>query len=328
MRAATALAARWVSVGSGGGAIRLKTQRELAKREPAPGAGEPVAEAAAGAGEAVSAEELERQRKEEQRRQREADKATREAAVARNEVLGAALVKQLSKVKVDERVLKVLTAAPLAGDLAKIAARGARLGFPGWTTQTTRKNGTVKVEYLEASEAERRAREYLAGAKSAADIAGRSLALLAMARWADENAVAQSNRSFYELRFSGYAYGDHGVPWREEAGDLLDEILIERLPHEVAEPIRQAKEEREALRAEEERREREKETAVAEFVERAPSLFRDERQAEIQRLRREYGYSALSHDVGVRLMELPEPQSASGETADPAGVAANDSARA
>jgi hypothetical protein len=59
-------------------------------------------------------------------------------------------------VKVDERVMKVLTAAPLAGDLAKIAARGARLGFPGWTTQTTRTNGSVRVEYLQASEARRR----------------------------------------------------------------------------------------------------------------------------------------------------------------------------
>ena len=127
-----------------------------------------------------------------------------------------------------------------------------------------------------------------------------------MARWADEDAVVQSQRSFYELRFSGYASGDHGVPWRGEAEDLLDEILIERLPHEVAEPIRQAKKAREAQRAEEERRQRETEAAVAEFVERAPSLSRDERQAEIQRLRGEYRYTAVPHDVGVRLMELPE----------------------
>jgi ParB/RepB/Spo0J family partition protein len=286
----------------------LKNQREMSKRQRAARDEESAADdASSEAAEAASPEELEQQRKDEQRRQREADKAKREAAFSHNEILGAAVVKHLSKVKVDERVMKIVTAAPLAGDLAKIAARGARLGFPGWTTQTTRKNGTVKVEYLQPAEAESKAREYLAGARTAADIAGRSLALLAMARWADENAVAQSQRSFYELRFTGYASGDHGVPWRGEAEDLLDEILIERLPHEVGEPIRQAKEEREAQRAEEERRQREKDTVVAEFVERAPSLSRDERQREIQRLRGEYGYSAVPHDVGARLMELPEP---------------------
>ena len=285
----------------------LKNQREIAKRQRTDQVDEPAADGGSSvAGETASPEELEQQRKEEQRRQREADKAKRDAAFTRNEVLGAALVKHLSKVKVDERVMKILTAAPLAGDLAKIAARGARLGFPGWTTQTTRKNGSVKVEYLQGSEAQAKAREYLAGAKTAADIAGRSLALLAMARWADEDAVAQSQHSFYELRFSGYASGAHGVPWRDEAGDLLDEILIERLPHEIAEPIRQAKEEREAQRAEEERLQRDKDAAVAEFVERAPSLSRDERQAEIQRLRGKYGYSAVPHDLGARLMELPE----------------------
>jgi ParB/RepB/Spo0J family partition protein len=297
----------------------LKNQRDMAKRQPPSAVDEPPADEPASVAGPVSAEELEQQRKDEQRRQREADKAKREAALARNEVLGAALVKHLSKVKVDERVLKVLTAAPLAGEMAKIAARGPRLGFPGWTTRTTRKNGSVKVEYPQPSEAQAKAREYLAGAKTAADIAGRSLALLAMARWANEDAVAQSQRSSYELRFSAYAYGEHGMPWRDEAGDLLDDILIERLPHEAAEPIRQAKEEREAQRAEEERRRREQDAVVAEFVERAPSLSRDDRQAEIQRLRSEYGYSALPHERGRKLMDLPEPDQATtdGDQAQP-----------
>ena len=299
-------------------AVCLKNQRDMAKRQGETQGIEPAADHPSSEGpETASPEEIEQQRKDEQRRLREADKAKREAAFAHNEVLGAALVKHLSKIKVDERVMKVLTAAPLAGDLAKIAARGARFGFPGWTTQTTRKNGSVKVDYLQPSEAQAKAREYLAGAKSAADIAGRSLALLAMARLADEDAVAQSQRSFYELRFSGYAYGDHGMPWRDEAADLLDAILIERLPHEVAEPIRQAYEEREAQRAEEERRAREKDAVVAQFVERAPSLSRDERQSEIQRLRGEYGYSAVPHDVGARLMELPEPDAADAPTGAP-----------
>ncbi|HEX8086551.1 MAG TPA: hypothetical protein VF529_19850 [Solirubrobacteraceae bacterium] len=54
---------------------------------------------------------------------------------------------------------------------------------------------------------------------------------------------------------------------------------------------------------------------VAEFVERAPSMTCDERQTEIQRLRREYGFSALPHEVGPQLMELPEPGASDAEPA-------------
>ncbi len=55
------------------------------------------------------------------------------------------------------------------------------------------------------------------------------------------------------------------------------------------------------------RRERERDKDVRAFVKRAPQLTRDERQAEIQRLRREYGFSALEAAKGRELMELPEP---------------------
>jgi len=151
----------------------------------------------------VSAEERERVAREEARRQREVEQAAREQAMTRNEVLGAALVKHLSKVKVDDRVLRILTAAPLADELVKIAARGARLGFPGWFTRTERKNGSTKLEVLDEHAAHAKAREYLAGASTAAEVAGRCLALLAMARWADETVLPRSRRSFYALRLNG-----------------------------------------------------------------------------------------------------------------------------
>ncbi len=157
---------------------------------------------------------------------------------------------------------------------------------------------------MSAGEAEAKALEYLAGARTTPEIAGRTLALIAMARHADEKAVAQSQRSFFDMRFAGYM---RGLPWAEEVADVLDEIVIEKLPEPAAEPIRVARDERAAQRAEEERRERERDAVVAEFVERAPTMTCDERQAEIQRLRREYGFSALPHEVGARLMELPEP---------------------
>ena len=212
----------------------------------------------------------------------------------------------MCKVRVDERALKILTAAPISADLAKIAARGARLAFPGWAELSTRKNGSTKAEYLDYLAGEAKAQEFLAGASTAAEIAGRTLALLAAARWAKEkHAVSNSKASNYTLRFTSYS--DRGVPWQGEVEDLLDEILIEKLPPEVADPIREAKEHREAVRAEEERRERERDSVVAQFVEQAPSLTCDERQAEIQRLRHEYGFSAMPPEQSRKLMELPEP---------------------
>ena len=295
----------------------LKVQRENARRTQTGGSSDEAT------GEPGAAEEPidEEQQRETARQQRAEEKAAREAAAARNEELGLALVKHLSKVKVDDRVLKVLLASDLGSQLGKIAARGARYGFPGWVAQTERKGGGVKREYLSPSEAEAKANEYLAGAKTTTEIAGRTLALIAMARHADESAVAQSQRSFFGLRSS--TDGGKGLPWSKDAVDLLDELLIEKLPAPVTEPIRAARDERAAQRAEEERRERERDGVVAAFVEQAPTMTRDARQDEIQRLRREYGYTAISHEVGTQLMELPEPDEAA---ADPATVAADASA--
>ena len=146
-------------------------------------------------------------------------------------------------------MLKILTAAPIAGNLGEIAARGARLAFPGWAELTTLKSKAIKAEYPNHQQAEGKAREYLAGANTASEIAGRTLALLAAARWADEdNAIARTHASNYSLRFTSYT-GERGVPWGEEVEDLLDEILIEKLPTDVSDPIREAKEDREAKRA-------------------------------------------------------------------------------
>jgi hypothetical protein len=46
---------------------------------------------------------------------------------------------RLSKVRVDDRVLRVLTAVQTGSRLRELAMRGARYGLPGWiTTQETR----------------------------------------------------------------------------------------------------------------------------------------------------------------------------------------------
>jgi ParB/RepB/Spo0J family partition protein len=284
---------------------RLKAERERSRKQ---GQIAKPGEPPEAAGEARRG--AERQPSEEEKTAaREEGRRMRDQTIASNQRLGAALLKHVCKVKVDERVLKILAAVPLAHDFARIAARGARLAFPGWAELETLKNGSTKAIYPPEHEAEAKAREFLCGATSAAEIAGRTLALLAAARWAsEEHAIARSNASGYELELAPrFIVLDSGVPWRSEAGDLLDEILIEKLPPDVTKPIREAREARDARRAEEERRERERDTVIAAFVDRAPGLSKDERQAEIQRLRGEYGLSALPLAKGRELMELPEP---------------------
>jgi ParB/RepB/Spo0J family partition protein len=288
-------------------ADRQTEARQESLRErvaPAEGAGDPVPI------KPPSYEQIETGRK----RALEEDRRLRDETIAANQRLGAALFKHLGRVKLDDRALKILTAAPLAGELGKITARGARLAFPGWAELSTRANGSTKPEYLSYLEAEAKARTFLLGAASATEIAGRALALLAAARWAKEDwAVTKQEASNYRLQLGSFM-SEHGVPWRNEAEDLLDDILIEKLPPDVSAPITKAKERREAQRAEEQRRKRERDGVVAEFIERAPSLTCDERHAEIARLRHEYGFSAMPPKQSRKLMELPEP----GESADAA----------
>ena len=166
----------------------------------------------------------------EQRAQREADKAKaeraeqqrkREDATKFNLDLGLLVFKHLPKLKVDERVLRVLASVDLGGSLGKIAARGARLAMPTWVEQVQQKNNKTKTVYLEPWEVERRAATFLEGAESVGDIAGRAFTLIALAALADEDAVAQSNRSYYTLDFKG--------PWAKQAARDLNAIVRERI---------------------------------------------------------------------------------------------------
>lgn len=245
-----------------------------------------------------------------EKRAKEEDRRLREETIAANQALGAALVTHLAKVKVDGRVMKVLTSAPFANGLVDIASRGARLAFPGFAELSERKNGTTKVDYPDIHESHEKARAYLDGATTPSEIAGRLLALLGAARWASQKwAIPRSKASNYELRLS-YAHTDIGVPWNVEAEELLDEILAERLPQEIAKPIAEAGERAEAARAEEARRAELRDADVAEFLGRAAQLSKDQRHAEVQRLRREYGFTAIDIAKSRELMELPEPHEA------------------
>ncbi|HWT91620.1 MAG TPA: ParB/RepB/Spo0J family partition protein [Solirubrobacteraceae bacterium] len=263
--------------------------------------GEPATPRTGAAPAPVDEEALKTQKRE----QRAADLAARAAAAARNDELGIALVKHLSKVKIDARVMKILTSVDLVGGLERLATRGARYGFPGWVTETPTKT-QVKREYLSAREAATKAKEFLEGAKTSGEIAGRCLALVAMARHADETAVAPSSRSTYGLTFS--TYSGAGLPWTGSAEELLDELLIDMLPEKVVKPIREARDKRAADREEAERIQRQRDALLLDLAERAATMTRAQRQTAIVELRGEHGYGVVPHGIGDRLIELAEPE--------------------
>ena len=92
--------------------------------------------------------------------------------------------------------MKLLATLNLGGELDQLAMRGARYGFPGWVEETQTKGGKAKTVYIDRrAHAGAKARKYLSVAKTGQELAGRLLALVAMARYADEAAVAQSAQS-------------------------------------------------------------------------------------------------------------------------------------
>jgi len=202
---------------------RAREERKLARSSQAPANGSSGSGAADGStgfagtgnGATVDSEEA-------RRAEREAERQAREDATRFNLELGRAVFTSLSRVRVDESVLKLLASVEIVGELADVAMRGARYGFPGWVTETTQKNGKTKYGYLEKPEAEQRASDYLRGATKPGEIAGRQLALLAMATYADQNAVAASSRSWHHIKASG--------PWAIDADGLLDNLVADNLP--------------------------------------------------------------------------------------------------
>ena len=173
----------------------------------------------------------EEQQREAARAERAAAAAHREQCAQFNEQLGAAIVNSLSRVKVDERTVKILTAINVAADLDRIAMRGARYGFPGWVTLEETKRGS-KRRYLEhRHEAEAKAVEYLAGAKTAGEVAGRTIALVMMAVYAQEDAVANSNRAFHTVT------PERVLPWAADVAELIDDLAGEKLPAALMDPV-------------------------------------------------------------------------------------------
>jgi hypothetical protein len=188
---------------------------------------------ATGAAATTSADEVvdEQASRERARAERAAAVAARERAALFNEQLGVAIVNSLSRVKVDDRVVKILTAINLASDLDRVAMRGARYGFPGWVSIEETKRGAKRRYIDQRDTAQTKAAEYLAGAKTAGELAGRTLAMVVMAVYADENAVANSNQAFHDISVQT------ALPWAGEVGELIDELAADKLPAALMDPV-------------------------------------------------------------------------------------------
>ena len=207
----------------------LKIQRQHAEQATTAANGE----SGSGAdGDDAAEPETEEQQREARRAERAAAEAERQHAQAFNAELGSALFKHLGRLTVHVDVLKILTAVDVAGDIDGVAARGARYVFPGWATEVTQRNGKVKVEYLDKPAAGAKARAFVAGGESMAEIAGRLFCLIAAARYADERAVARSNRSMSWLNVR------QGLPYSDQVIDLIDDICAQRLPEHLTAEVR------------------------------------------------------------------------------------------
>jgi len=125
-------------------------------------------------------------------------------------------------------VMSVLLSVTIGDFVDQLAMRGARYGFPGWITTIDAPGGKSKRTYLTHPEAGEKAREYLAGASTPGDYAGRALTLLAMAVYADQDAVAMSNRVQHQVRSTG-------TPWADGALETLDELIGENIAAGVLE---------------------------------------------------------------------------------------------
>jgi ParB/RepB/Spo0J family partition protein len=248
----------------------------------------------------------EEEQKDARKREREAQQEARRQATVYNHELGIACAKQLSRIRVDDRVVKVLACVDLHRDLGKIAMRGGRYGFPGWTEEVELKGGRRKVEYLAVAEATEAARSYLANARTAADVAGRAIALIAMARYADERAVAKSQASFYSIDIYG-----PGLPWSSEVIDLIDEICADRLPEHLTREKREQRAEQREAEVERTRQEAEREQLVADAVERVDGLEPEARVDLLTEVEEKLGgFSHAAWPLRQRIGELQRQEGA------------------
>ena len=290
----------------------LANQRKLAEQTSGASASETDDAESPGEGSVATEEQV----RDARRAERADAERERQQAIAYNAELGSAIFKRLARLKVDADVLKILTAVDLAGDIEGVAARGARYVFPGWQTDVTQRNGKVKVEYLDKAAAGAKARAFVAGGASLSEIAGRLFCLIAAARYADERAVAQSNRSMSWLNIGG------GLPYSDEVIDLIDEICAQRMPDHLTADVRTQRAHQREVLAEHARELTAARERIDVAIARAADLSGEERQQVKEDIDRVHGpYSLDTHRLRKQLQQAAEPDDAGGK-GDATGEAA------
>jgi hypothetical protein len=147
------------------------------------------------------------------------------------------------RVKLDLKVVRLLTAVAFGDLLGCLAMRGARYGYPGWT-QIVTDGGESTTRYLSYGDCAEKLRGQLATVKSPTDLAGRLVGLVVMARYANEEDVADWHlQAGWELDFG------EELGWSEELIDIVDDLAEERLPAPLVEPKRADREQRRQERA-------------------------------------------------------------------------------
>jgi ParB/RepB/Spo0J family partition protein len=243
-------------------------------------------------GRPVSQEDVERAQEQARQAERDAQRQARLDAEAYNDRLGAAIVKTLSTVKLDARVIRILTAVDLHGELDGIAMRGARYGFP-----TGSRSRRPRARRPSASTSNgRRPLPRHATISTVASGRARSrdacLALIAMAVLGDEECVPRSNRSGHDLyRYRTNPYYDIGSPsglqWARSVVGLVEEICLEQLPAAASERLRERREREQGDREQADAEDRAAQAAY-QLVGQFDTLSADQRDAAIIRFEHDH----------------------------------------
>jgi ParB family chromosome partitioning protein len=195
-----------------------RRQREEARRQ----------EETRGDSERPEPVDLEKERRKLERQQRTEAK---EQAVAANFELGRKLQLRYDTVKITAPLARLLALLVLDRDTDKLAGRGLRYVREDWqVTETVERRGkqVEKTRYPESWETSEQLYAWIGRARSAEQILGRLLQALIAARHADQDAVANSSRAFWELPGSS-SYSDGPS---SEIPELLDKLAKPALPRQ------------------------------------------------------------------------------------------------
>lgn len=160
------------------------------------------------------------------KRECEEAKERQRKAIAHNHELGRRCVEAFATIKIDLRVIRILANVNF-NEIGKLAMRGARYGYPGWTEEVQINGGKgTKVTYVtEPVDAAEKVAAWLGHLKKHTDLAGRLVGLVVMARYADEAALPEDERSGFHLPIPAT------LGWQTtEMIDAIDELAAERLP--------------------------------------------------------------------------------------------------